>query len=242
METNNLIIRDDSTEKDRIITIIEGQAKPYKPNKSISLSGTLPAPFEFLIGRGELDQTKMHLLIEKDKGVLTLVIADTDPETTHKIVGKLTEDSALIEFGVNVDAMKWGTRDMVKFLRKMRFYFADKSQHGALIDSLQKWNISVERIFSDHNNDRTGETKMSLETKVNNVTLLNDFVLEIPIYQGYPKVKFRVQIGIDTLQTQAQLYFFSDELVELKNVFREKIINEELEKFNSYTFSKVVIS
>lgn len=242
METNNLIIRDDSTEKDRVITILEGEAKPYKPKKSITLNGTLPAPYAFLIGRGTLDETKIHLLIEKDKGILTLVIDDTDPETTHKVVGKLTEDSALIEFGVNNDSVKWGNRDMVKFLRKMRFYFADKSQHGALIDSLQKWNISVERIFSDHNNDRTGETKMSLETKVNNITLLNDFVLEIPIYQGYPKVKFRVQIGIDTLQTQAQLYFFSDELVELKNAFREKIINEELEKFNGNTFSKVVIS
>lgn len=242
METNNLIIRDESTEKDRTITIREGEAKPYKPNKSISITGTLTSPHAFLIGRGELDQTKIHLLIEKDKGVLTLVIDDMNPETTHRIVGKLTEDSALLAFGVNNDAVKWSNREMVKFLRKMRFYFPDKSQHAALIDSLQKWNISVERIFSDHNNDRTGETKMSLETKVNNITLLNDFVLEIPIYQGYDKVKFRVQIGIDTLQTQAQLYFFSDELVELKDVFREKIINEELSEFEKYFFSKVVIS
>lgn len=242
MEPTNLNIVDSSEEKDRIITILEGQAKPYKPEKSIQILGTLTAPHAFLIGRGELDQTKIHLLIEKDKGALVLVIADTDPETTHKISGKLTEDSALLEFGVNNDSRKWGNRDMVKFLRKMKFYFADKSEHTTLIDSLQKWNISVERIFSDHNNDRTGETKMSLETKVNSIQLLNSFVLEIPIYQGYPKVKFKVDIGIDTLQTQAQLYFFSDELVELKNVFREKIIDEELSKFDAFTFSKVVIS
>jgi hypothetical protein len=242
METNNLNIIDQSTEKERFITILEGEAKPYKPNKSINISGTLTAPHAFLIGRGELDQTKIHLLIEKDKGVLVLVIDDTDPETTHKITGKLTEDSALLSFGVNNDAVKWGNRDMVKFLRKMRFYFADKAQHASLIDSLQKWNISVERIFSDHNNDRTGETKLALETKVSNVSLLNDFTLEIPIYQGYDKVKFRVQIGIDTLQTQAQLYFYSDELVELKNVFREKIIDEELSKFGQFTFAKVIVS
>jgi hypothetical protein len=242
METSKVIINDQSTDKDRTVTIWEGEAPPYKPKKSIAITGTLTAPHAFLIGRGDLDQTKIHLLIEKDKGTLTLVIDDMNPETTHKIVGKLTEDSALLAFGVNNDAVKWSNREMVKFLRKMRFYFPDKSQHGALIDSLQKWNISVERIFSDHNNDRTGETKMSLETKVNNITLLNDFVLEIPIYQGYDKVKFRVQIGIDTLQTQAQLYFFSDELVELKDVFREKIINEELSEFEKYSFSKVVIS
>lgn len=242
MEPTNLIIRDESTEQNRTITILEGEAKPYKSKKSISISGTLTAPHAFLIGRGELDQTKIHLLIQKDKGALTLVIDDTDPETTHNIVGKLTEDSALIEFGVNNDSRKWGNRDMVKFLRKMKFYFADKSEHSSLIDSLQKWNISVERIFSDHNNDRTGETKMSLETKVNSIQLLNSFVLEIPIYQGYPKVKFKVDIGIDTLQTQAQLYFFSDELIELKNVFREKIIDDELAKFNAFSFSKIVVS
>jgi len=242
MEPNKLIISDQSMEQNRTITILEGEAKPYKSLKSIVLAGTLTAPHAFLIGRGEQDQTKIHLLIEKDKGSLTLVIGDTDPETTHKITGKLTEDSALLEFGVNNDSRKWGNRDMVKFLRKMKFYFADKSEHSTLIDSLQKWNISVERIFSDHNNDRTGETKMSLETKVNSIQLLNSFVLEIPIYQGYPKVKFKVDIGIDTLQTQAQLYFFSDELVELKNVFREKILDEELSKFESFTFSKVVMS
>ena len=202
----------------------------------------MTAPRLFLIGRGTVDETKIHLLVEKDKGVLVLVIDDTHPETTHKITGKLTEDSALLSFGVNDDSKKWSNRDMVKFLRKMRFYFADKTQHTALIDSLQKWNISVERIFSDHNNDRTGETKMSLETKVNNITLLNDFVLEIPIYQGYEKVKFKVQIGIDTLSTQAQLYFFSDELVELKNVFREKIIDDELAKYDPFSFAKVCVS
>jgi hypothetical protein len=242
METNKLIISDQSTEQNRMVTILEGEAKPYLPNKSIKLLGTLTAPHSFLVGRGELDQTKIHLLIEKDKGVLTIVIDDTNPETTHQITGKLTEDSALLEFGVNNDAKKWGNRDMVKFLRKMKFYFADKNEHASLIDSLQKWNIAVERIFSDHNNDRTGETKMSLETKVNNVQTLKSFVLEIPIYQGYEKVKFKVDIGIDTMQTTAQLYFFSDELVELKNVFREKILNDELSKFQSFTFSKVVIS
>lgn len=239
---SKVIINDQSTDKDRTVTIWEGEAPPYKPKKAINITGTLTAPHAFLIGRGELDETKIHLLIEKDKGILAIVIDDTDPETTHKIIGKLTEDSALLEFGVNNDGRTWGNRDMVKFLRKMRFYFPDKSQHAALIDSLQRWNISVERIFSDHNNDRTGETKMSLETKVGNVTLLNDFFLEMPIYQGYEKLKFKVQIGINTLQTQAQLYFFSDELVEMKNVFREKIIDEELAKFADYTFSKVVIS
>lgn len=240
--TKTYNISDHSTDRDRVLIIREGRAPDVKPLKSVKLEGALSAPFEFLIGGRINEQEAIHLEIFKDKGILVLVIDDTHPDTTHVITGKLAEDSFLKDFHINDDSVRVMPRELVKFLRKNRFFFPDKGEFDKLLVSLQHWNITVEKVIEDHNNDRTGNSKFSLEAKVSNISLLPSFSLEVPIYKGYPKQKFRVEIGVDTSATTASLYLYSDELIETQHIFREKIMADELAKFSDYTFSKVNIS
>lgn len=222
------------------ITIRQGDALPAKADKSIVINGTLAAPSQFLAGKRP-EAIQSHIQIAKDKGKITLHIQDTDPHTTHVITGELKRDNILEQFQINT-ATRWTVAEFLKFIKTMRFYFSDRAAHGALVAALQKWSIAVDRVITEFN-DNKGNSDLRLETKVRSVDgLINNFDLNIPIFQGYDKSKFTVEIGLDPKNTAVMLYLISDDLIELEIGQREKLIETELAKFDGFLCSKVFVS
>lgn len=241
-ESENITVNLTPTAQD--FTLREGEA--IHPRElaapSISISGTLSSPFNFLAGKPTLakETESIHLLINNEKGQLELVIKDQDPFTTHKITGVLARYAGLALFKINTDS-RWNVRDFKKFLRTVKVYFADRSEVEALIESLNKWEATIETVIKQHN-DNSGNSLTMLEQKVNAVQMKRKFDLLIPIYKGYQKIKFTVEIGLDPKNTGVDIYLISDELFEQEILQRETIIADELAKFDSYKFSKVVVS
>jgi len=222
------------------VTIRQGEALPAKAPKSIVINGTLAAPSQFLAGKSP-DPLQSHIKIAKDKGEIVLHVQDTDPYTEHIIRGELKRDSILEQFQINTNT-RWTVAEFLKFIKTMRFYFADRAAQGALVSALQKWSIAVERVITEFN-DNKGNSDFRLETKVRAVEgLINNFDLNIPIFQGYEKSKFTVEIGLDPKNTAVMLYLISDDLIELEIGQREKLIESELAKFASFACSKVFVS
>lgn len=227
------------TTEQKEIVIRKGTAIEARAPKSISITGTLQAPFQFKEGK-TLDPLNCNIQIANDKGEITLHVQDTDPYTTHVIKGELKQDSALKTFQVNSEK-RWDVKEFLKFVKTMRYYFADKTAHKNLIESLQKWHVKVERVINE-TNDNKGNSNSQLETKVREVELINKFDLNIAIFQGYEKKKFTVEIGLDPKNTAVQLYLISDELIELEIGHRETLISKELAKFKDFNCSKIQIS
>lgn len=223
------------------LTIRYGDAEEIMHPKSINITGTLRAPHQFLIGRGTFNQEQTHLIIDGKDGKLKLVLNDVDPHTTHTITGSITKDSELSSFQIN-SSKRWTVRDFLKFIREKRYHFDSKDEHDKLLSNLRKWGATVETIVKEHN-DNTGNSLFQLETKVQKVDgFVSAFTLNMPIFQGYPKEKFKVEIGLDPKTTGVDLYLISDDLTELEFKVKEKILSDELKNFDSYTFSKVVVS
>lgn len=224
------------------LTIRKGDALAAKPGRSINIKGTFGAPLQFLLGKKSLanDVENIHLLIFGDVGKLELHLKDQDPYVEHIVAGSLTPDTNLAQFAINTDK-RWGVRDFVKFVRTMRYYFAERSEADAIVESLNKWQAKVETVIKDHN-DTAGNSLIMLERKVQDIQLKTKFKLNVPIFQGYPKVTFTVEIGLDPSSAKVDLYLISDELIELTAQNRESILAEELKKFDEYTFSKVRVS
>ena len=224
----------------------KGDALPVKHKDPINLSGTLEAPFQYYEGKkgkGEFLPDDCHLQILKDKGKIVLVVNDQNPFSKCTVTGSLNLDSILQQFKINSDH-RWTIQEFLKFIKTMRFYFADRSAHASLVASLQKWSVKVERVIVEHN-DNKGNSNFQLETKVQESakdSLISKFDLLIPIFQGYSKVKFTVEIGLDPKNTHVMIYLISDDLIELEIGQREKHIQDVLDKFNEFPCSKVVIS
>lgn len=212
-----------------------------KAPPSIKIDGTLGAPHQFLIGKKSLfEDDVIHLQIFKDKGKLVLLLGDSDPYSTHTITGSLKKDSVLELFKINTD-YRYTVNEFVKFIKTMRYYFSDAEEHKKLVESLQKWNVKVETEIKNHNDNR-GNSLLMLEKKVGEMGLIQNFNLTIPIYQGYEKQKFTVEIGLDPKNTSVDLFLISDELFEREISFREQLIAAEVSRFEEYSFSKVIVS
>jgi len=226
------------------LTIREGAAihpKELAP-PSIKIKGSLQAPFNFLSGKPTLakDVENIHMLIDLEKGKLELNIKDQDPFTAHCITGELTKFAALATFKINTD-QRWTPQDFMKFIRTVKVFFAEKTEVDQLITSFMKWRAKVETEVKNFN-DNAGNSLTSLEKKVSDIELKTKFLLNIPIYKGYQNVKFVVDIGLEPKNSGVDLFLYSDELYEQEILQRNTIMADELAKFDTYKFSKVVIS
>lgn len=226
-------------------TIRTGEAARLDVAKSIKITGRLSAPFDFMEKKNMINQYQAnycHLLIDKDTGTLTLHANEKSTIAEDVIIGRLEISPELKEWDINGDN-RWNVRDFIKFLRARKFYFQDPSEHSSLIENLQKWNVSIERIIKEENNN-TGNSHLSLETKVTKALEKNSFKLELPIYKGYGKKKFTVEIGLDPQAVSVQMFLVSSDLHTLILSERDALFTEELSKFDRLGFdcSRVHIS
>lgn len=236
MEKVNLIVKPEGNE----IIVRSGEAEKIVYPRGISLTGILGAPHQFLIGKA-LDPKQCNIQIKKDTGVITLNILDTDNRgSSSTITGQLKDDGYFKEWGINTEK-RWSVSSFLKLIKMQRVFFSVKDECDQLITSLQAWSAKVETVIKQHN-DNAGNSLSMLERKVSEIGLKTKFNLTIPIFQGYPKQTFTVEIGFDPKNTQVDLYLFSNELFELEITHREQLIAQELAKFDEFACSKVVLS
>lgn len=235
MEKFNLTLPNGTAE----LVIRHGEAEPIQYSKPIQITGILAAPFQFLEGK-KLDPDKCHIKIKKDTGVIALHILDTDPNSESVIIGQLKKDGYFERWGINTEK-RWSVSEFLRHIKMQRVFFSDKSECDGLVESLQKWNARVETVIKQHN-DNAGNSLSMLERKVSEIGLKTAFSLTIPIFQGYGKQRFTVEIGLDPKNTQVDLYLYSNELFELEITHREKLVESELSKFEGFNCSKVELS
>jgi len=218
-----------------------GVAEPVKHQKSISISGVLDAPSQFLKGK-IIDPLNSHLRIFGQEGKLELHIQDTDPNTNHVITGAVKKNSDLCTFQINSLTHRWSVADFLRFVKQNRFFFSNKEQHAKLITNMQAWNAKIETVLVQAN-DQKGNSNFQIEQKVRAVDgFVDKFELNIPVYQGDVNLKFTVEIGLEPKNTSVLIYLFSDELFELEITQRALLIKSALSAMEDQTFSKIIIS
>jgi len=238
MEDFNLKI-ENSTPGEYIVR--HGEAEPVKHQKSISISGVLDAPAQFLKGKG-IDSDNAHLRIYGQEGKLELYIQDTDPNTNHVITGQLKKNCDLSTFQINSLTHRWTVSEFLRFAKQNRFFFANKEQHAKLITNMQAWNAKIETVLVQAN-DQKGNSNFQIEQRVRAVDgFIDRFELNIPIYQGDVSLKFTVEIGLEPKNTAVLIYLFSDELFELEITQRALLMKAALGEMEAQKFSKIVIS
>lgn len=216
-----------------------GEAEKITYPKGIRIDGILAAPFQFYEGK-KPEAKNCHIQIKKDSGYIALHILDTDPNSSSLITGQLKYDGYFQQWGVNSEK-RWTVSSFLKQIKMQRAFFTEKTESDAIVSSLQKWNARVEVVMKQHN-DNAGNSLSMLERTVSEIDLKNKFSLTIPIFQGYPKQKFTVEIGLDPKSNSVELYLFSNDLFEIEINHREQLIESEIAKFKDFPCSKVVIS
>lgn len=221
-------------------SILFGEAEKKVYPKSINISGVLSAPADFLKGKIALfNKQDAHLIIDRDKNALTLNLDDRNEKSPVTITGRLTPSEDLAAWCINTPT-RWTVGSLLAFVRERKFFFADSMVHAKLIASLQKWNVNVETVIKQHN-DNSGNSLAQLERKVGEIDLVKEFSLSIPIYKGYDKKTFVVNIGLDPKNNQVDFFLYSDELFYLTRSDREMLFAREIENFKTLGFDCSVV-
>lgn len=220
--------------------ILFGEAEPVSHPKSMNIVGVLSAPANFLKGKqGKFKKEDAHLIIDRDNNKLVLNIDERSEKSPITITGQLKPSEDLAVWEINTSE-RWSVNEFLAFVRERKFFFKDPVVQGKLIASLQKWNVNVEMVIKQHN-DNSGNSLAILERKVGEIDLVKEFTLSIPIYKGYQKREFVVNIGLDPKNTQVDFFLYSDELFFLTRTDREALFSQEVENFKNLGFDCSVI-
>lgn len=238
----------------RVLEIRKGKANDIPVPLQVKLSGNIKAPGQFLQKRrtlfgilttkngGDSDKTsggpelpveplhkinECNIVVDRRKLSITLRLNERD-ERGAEITGTLAVNPDLVSFGINSNAT-FGLKELIKMLRHKRVFFADVIDHQNLISALSNFTAS-QTTDLEANDDRRGNQKLLIDKKTK-LTIPFNFMLRIPLYDGFEPKKFVVDVLVDVTDANATFFLESIDLSELLVKERDAIFEKELEQF-----------
>lgn len=191
------------------LTILTGDAPEQldvlAPVK-VDLTGTIEAPLNWLEKRvGDIDQHKAHVVVNRDKLQIMLVINEDDAYTNGKIVGELKYSEIFLKLGINSDK-QWQPDVLSRFLKLNRSLFLDKTENMKVVTALKQIETKVEQAVSRERQEN-GNVGLSFKQQVANSNIPERFTLKIPVFSGgsYTEVAVETFVTIDGAQISIAL-------------------------------------
>lgn len=227
----------------KVITILTGQALEEKAPEVIAISGILSAPGQFLDKKkgeenGLFVPKNCHLLVDRKGMQLTFNINDKNAYG-DQVIGKLEISKVLNDFEINGKKI-WEVKELVKFLTTVKYWFETRSDADAMINALRNFSAQIKTKIEQKNNNSGNITDL-YETSVQGAALPK-FKLSIPVFEGYERKVFVVEIGIDPSDAKIRYFLISDDLFEIIQNEKERLFNAEIEKFQQWGCAVVFVS
>ena len=213
---NEIIIREGAAP-----TVLDPKA-PVKMN----INGTVNAPFEYFSKRIDyINQKDCHIIVNREKITIELVVNEADEYTRGTIAGTLQYHPKFEEFGINTGKV-WSPFDFAMFCKMNRAFFADKNANMSLVSACKnftaKVNNQIERAIQENGN-RTDNF-----AQVVNSNLPESFTLSIPIFKGGKKEDLVVETFAKIDGRNVAFVLLSPGAEETLEELRDKAIDEQL--------------
>lgn len=218
----------------KVITILEGEAAtplPLREPKVLNLNGVLKTPGDFVEKRREtFDKLEANVVANFTNRTIELTI-DEKNYYSHKITGKLTENEELKTLGINNN--KIYTEN--KLREKLTFYrrhFKSSDEYAKLLAALKKFNAKIAQEFVNEQNNQ-GSAKLQRAYEIKHEIPLQ-FTLEMPVFNGYEKHIFGVNINLQLADNTVCFWFESIDLHEKLETLTDVLMEGELARLNDY--------
>lgn len=219
----------------------EGDALPPVAPKKIVISGDIKTVSSFLAKRkGLADKRNPGLqgvvtertLVTVDKEKLTIFL-QLDPENEYgtEVTAKLAFTPELEQFFINKNKL-FNREELIKLIRFNKIWFADAEAHDKLLKAYQAFTATVNANIGKTSDTRGNVDNTYKKTVETNVP--DSFVLNIPIFKGMDKRRFRVEIAIDSTDASTKFWFESVELNDIIQIESQAILEKELESCSDY--------
>lgn len=219
------------------LTVLEGKVLEMKPPEKIKIKGDIKSVSSFLsvrktagLGVQQIDPSKVVVLVDKKGLSITLYI---DPEYHYgaTIIAQLENSDELAPFFINQNKT-FSKEELVKLIKFNKLYFDDHTKHAEMLLAFQKVSSTVNIKANDSSDDRGNKERAFVKEVTSNAP--TEFILNIPIFKGFPPVRFRVEVCLDVTEGSARFWFESVELHELRTKQVDEIFAEELKSCEGF--------
>lgn len=210
------------------LVLREGKAADLFNPRIVSITGVLAAPYQFLDSAklSNYDAQRSHILVNLEDKRITLNLHETE-HFMHQVTGVLVPFSDLDAFGINEDK-RFTHRDMVQLFKKYKFYFASPDEHAAFLKNFENFNAKVTKDIKDAR-ENSGNSTKSISTIVDSAFKeAPTFKLNIPLFKGYPKILFTVELCLDADDGRVVFFLESGDLFKLEKELAEQYIGDQL--------------
>lgn len=215
------------------LIIREGEAPmqlaPKAPVKTniTGVIGTIAEYLEKRIDKGQFDQKDCHILVNREKVEITLIINEADEYRRGQIVGKLDYNPKFIEFGINGGKV-WTPTELGMFIKMNRAFFSDRKVNMDLVTSLMNFtadvNNKIERSMRENGN-RTDNF-----AQVVNSNLPDSFTIQMPIFKGMQLETIEVETFAQVNGRDVAFILISPGAQATLEDLRDKVIDEQLSR------------
>lgn len=218
-------------------TLLQGKALEQKPPVKIVISGDIKTVSNFLSVRKDsgtglqtIDKSKAVLIV--DKKALSIQLS-LNPENVYgaEITANLEESDEVKPFFINKNKT-FTKEELVKLIKFNKLFFADADKHAAMLLAFQKVSSTVNIQANDSSDIRGNKERGFIKEVTTNAP--TEFILRIPIFKGFPAIRFRVEVGVDVTEGSARFWFESTELHELIQSQIDEIFSEELKSAEGF--------
>lgn len=236
----NLTLKVDGNTNEIIIR--EGSALPQVPPKKVVIAGDIKTVSSFIekrkdismpVGNPGLQQiNRDRALVTVDKAALSIKL-ELDPENEYgtEVTAKLAYTPELEQFFINKNKL-FNREELIKLIRFNKIWFWDAEAHDKLLKAYQAFTATVNANIGKTSDTRGNVDNTYKKTVETNVP--DSFVLNIPIFKGMDKRRFRVEIAIDSTDASTKFWFESVELNDIIQIESQAILEKELESCADY--------
>lgn len=242
MDTEKIVINLPENCSD--VVIREGQAQNILDVKApirIELSGTIGAPYEFLLRRINTEQfpiEKCNITVLREDVAIRLVINEDDFYNYGNVYGQLSQHPKFLEFGINT-SRRWQPNEFGQFCKMNRAYFPDKEANMRLVALLKNYLANISTQYEKERSDN-GSFKDNYSGLVSH-NLPPTFNLKIPVFKGTPANELEVEFYAVIDGKDVYLQLCSPSANQIFEEVRDSVLDEQIALIRAIAPNIVII-
>jgi hypothetical protein len=201
-----------------------------KPPVKTDISGVLWTPAEYLTKRvnaGQFTQELSHILVDRNKIQIKLVINENDEYVRGTVVGTLETNPKFAEFGINAGKV-WTPVELGLFFKMNRAFFPDRNTNMKLVSELMNFTATVNSKIERSAKENGNVTDNFAQVVDSNLPA--SFTLEIAIFKGAPTEILEVETVAKIDGRDVAFMLISPSANQILEDVRDDAIDAELAK------------
>lgn len=219
------------------LEVREGKALELFNPEIVKINGVLNTPFKYIEKRvNTLNQLRCHILVDRDKMSITLVINEKD-HFGDIIQGALELSPDFERFGINTGEYRT-TQEMAEFIKMNRAFFENRSEAMNLVYQLRKFKAKVDKEVEAEYQPNKGDKRVLIQQVVDS-NIPESFNVLLPLFKGYSKQNIEVETYFNPDDMTCTLVSpgANESIID----FKDEAINEVLEKIKELASDIVII-